>query len=214
MTITASQVADHLLKIKAIKLQPKNPFTWASGLKSPIYCDNRVLLSYPAIRKEIIQAFREKSSQFEPFDVVAGVATAGIAHGALLAEALDKPFIYVRSKAKAHGMQNLIEGYLPENSTVLVIEDLISTGKSSLAACKALLEDGAQIKAVLAIFSYGFDIAKEVFDAENIPTDTLSNYARLIEVAYSTNYINEEERNMLNAWNSNPKQWAEKYNQG
>ena len=214
MTITASQVADHLLKIKAIKLQPKNPFTWASGLKSPIYCDNRVLLSYPAIRKEIIQAFREKSSQFEPFDVVAGVATAGIAHGALLAEALDKPFIYVRSKAKAHGMQNLIEGYLPENSTVLVIEDLISTGKSSLAACKALLENGAQIKAVLAIFSYGFDIAKEVFDAENIPTDTLSNYARLIEVAYSTNYINEEERNMLNAWNSNPKQWAEKYNQG
>ena len=214
MTITASQVADHLLKIKAIKLQPKNPLTWASGLKSPIYCDNRVLLSYPAIRKDIIQAFREKSSQFEPFDVVAGVATAGIAHGALLAEALDKPFIYVRSKAKAHGMQNLIEGYLPENSTVLVIEDLISTGKSSLAACKALLEDGAQIKAVLAIFSYGFDIAKEVFDAENIPTDTLSNYARLIEVAYSTNYINEEERNMLNAWNSNPKQWAEKYNQG
>lgn len=214
MTITASQVADHLLKIKAIKLQPKNPFTWASGLKSPIYCDNRVLLSYPAIRKDIIQAFREKSSQFEPFDVVAGVATAGIAHGALLAEALDKPFIYVRSKAKAHGMQNLIEGYLPENSTVLVIEDLISTGKSSLAACKALLEDGAQIKAVLAIFSYGFDIAKEVFDAENIPTDTLSNYARLIEVAYSTNYINEEERNMLNAWNSNPNQWAEKYNQG
>jgi orotate phosphoribosyltransferase len=214
MTITASQVADHLLKIKAIKLQPKNPFTWASGLKSPIYCDNRVLLSYPAIRKDIIQAFREKSSQFEPFDVVAGVATAGIAYGALLAEALDKPFIYVRSKAKAHGMQNLIEGYLPENSTVLVIEDLISTGKSSLAACKALLEDGAQIKAVLAIFSYGFDIAKEVFDAENIPTDTLSNYARLIEVAYSTNYINEEERNMLNAWNSNPKQWAEKYNQG
>jgi len=214
MTITASQVADHLLKIKAIKLQPKIPFTWASGLKSPIYCDNRVLLSYPAIRKDIIQAFREKSSQFEPFDVVAGVATAGIAHGALLAEALDKPFIYVRSKAKAHGMQNLIEGYLPENSTVLVIEDLISTGKSSLAACKALLEDGAQIKAVLAIFSYGFDIAKEVFDAENIPTDTLSNYARLIEVAYSTNYINEEERNMLNAWNSNPKQWAEKYNQG
>jgi orotate phosphoribosyltransferase len=214
MTITASQVADHLLKIKAIKLQPKNPFTWASGLKSPIYCDNRVLLSYPAIRKDIIQAFREKSSQFEPFDVIAGVATAGIAHGALLAEALDKPFIYVRSKAKAHGMQNLIEGYLPENSTVLVIEDLISTGKSSLAACKALLEDGAQIKAVLAIFSYGFDIAKEVFDAENIPTDTLSNYARLIEVAYSTNYINEEERNMLNAWNSNPKQWAEKYNQG
>ena len=214
MTITASQVADHLLKIKAIKLQPKNPFTWASGLKSPIYCDNRVLLSYPAIRKDIIQAFREKSSQFEPFDVIAGVATAGIAHGALLAEALDKPFIYVRSKAKAHGMQNLIEGYLPENSTVLVIEDLISTGKSSLAACKALLEEGAQIKAVLAIFSYGFDIAKEVFDAENIPTDTLSNYARLIEVAYSTNYINEEERNMLNAWNSNPKQWAEKYNQG
>ena len=130
MTITASQVADHLLKIKAIKLQPKNPFTWASGLKSPIYCDNRVLLSYPAIRKDIIQAFREKSSQFEPFDVVAGVATAGIAYGALLAEALDKPFIYVRSKAKAHGMQNLIEGYLPENSTVLVIEDLISTGKS------------------------------------------------------------------------------------
>lgn len=214
MTITASQVADHLLKIKAIKLQPKNPFTWASGLKSPIYCDNRVLLSYPNIRKEIIQAFKEKAARFEPFDVVAGVATAGIAHGALLAEALGKPFIYVRSKAKGHGMQNLIEGYLPENSSVLVIEDLISTGKSSMAACKALLEAGASIKAVLAIFSYGFDISKEVFGAEGIETETLSNYASLIEAAFSTNYINEEERNMLNAWNSNPKLWAEKYNQG
>lgn len=214
MTITASQIADNLLKIKAIKLQPKKPFTWASGLKSPIYCDNRVLLSYPKIRKEVIQAFKEKSTQYEPFDVIAGVATAGIAHGALLAEALDKPFIYVRSKAKAHGMQNLIEGYLPENSSVLVIEDLISTGKSSMAACKALLEAGASIKAVLAIFSYGFDISKEVFDAESIETDTLSNYESLIEAAYSTDYINEEERNMLNAWNSDPKQWAEKYNQG
>jgi len=214
MTITASQIADNLLKIKAIKLQPKKPFTWASGLKSPIYCDNRVLLSYPKIRKEVIQAFKEKSTQYEPFDVIAGVATAGIAHGALLAEALDKPFIYVRSKAKAHGMQNLIEGYLPENSSVLVIEDLISTGKSSMAACKALLEAGARIKAVLAIFSYGFDISKEVFDAESIETDTLSNYESLIEAAYSTDYINEEERNMLNAWNSDPKQWAEKYNQG
>lgn len=210
MTTTASQIANKLLEIKAIKLQPKNPFTWASGLKSPIYCDNRVLLSYPAIRKEITQAFVEKSRLFEPFDVIAGVATAGIAHGALLAAALEKPFIYVRSKPKAHGMQNLIEGYLPEQSQVLVIEDLISTGKSSLAACDALIEAGAEIKGVLAIFSYGFHISKKIFTERAIPMDTLSNYRNLLDAAYAIDYITEDEKNMLDAWNKDPEQWAAK----
>ncbi len=208
MNTVAAQIANRLLDIKAIKLQPKNPFTWASGLKSPIYCDNRILLSYPEIRRMVIAAMVEKSKLFEAFDLVAGVATAGIAHGALLAEALDKPFIYVRSKPKGHGMQNMIEGYLPDNASVLVIEDLISTGKSSMAACNALIEAGASIKGVLAIFSYGFQSAKDIFTEQSIPMDTLSNFRNLIQEAYRIQYISEEEKKVLDNWSEDPKQWA------
>ncbi len=212
MITTASEIANKLLEIKAIKLQPKNPFTWASGLKSPIYCDNRILLSYPKIRKLVIDSLVEKSSIFNSFDVVAGVATAGIAHGALLAEKLDKPFIYVRSKAKGHGMQNMIEGYLPENSNVLVIEDLISTGKSSMAACEAILETGSKIIGVLAIFSYGFQSSKDIFTKKEIPMDTLSNYRNLIQEAFRINYITEEEKLILDNWSEDPVNWADKFN--
>ena len=212
MTTIASQIANRLLEIKAIKLQPNNPFTWASGLKSPIYCDNRVLLSYPEIRKIVIESLKQKAELFESFDLIAGVATAGIAHGALLAEAMNKPFIYVRSKAKAHGMQNMIEGYMPENSSVLVIEDLISTGKSSLAACDALIEAGAEIKGVLAIFTYGFQKAKDIFSERSIPMDTLSNYRNLLNEAHRINYITEEEKTILNSWSEDPEAWAERIN--
>ena len=208
MGTVAAQIANRLLEISAIKLQPKTPFTWASGLKSPIYCDNRVLLSYPEIRTMVIDAFVEKSKVFRDFDVVAGVATAGIAHGALLAEALKKPFIYVRSKPKGHGMQNLIEGRLDSGAKVLVIEDLISTGMSSLAACNALKDAGADLVGVLAIFTYGFQQSYEAFSEAGIPMDTLSNYRNLLGEALLTNYINQEEKDTLEAWNKDPKLWA------
>ena len=210
MSTIASQAALKLLEIKAIKLQPNNPFTWASGLKSPIYCDNRILLSYPEIRNFIKNALANKTKAFGDFDVVAGVATAGIAHGALLADEITKPFIYVRSKPKEHGRQNKIEGRLVEGSKVLVVEDLISTGKSSLEACDALIEAGAEVIGVLAIFTYGFDISKERFSERKIPMDTITNYRNLINEAFQTNYITETERSLLENWNKNPKKWAEK----
>lgn len=212
MSTLAAEIAGKLLEIKAIKLQPNNPFIWASGLKSPIYCDNRVLLSYPKIRTQVITALSEKSKAFEEFDVIAGVATAGIAHGALLADKLDKPFIYVRSKPKKHGMQNTIEGYLPPNARVLVIEDLISTGKSSMAACQALIDSGADVIGVLAIFSYGFQVSKDIFTAQSIPMGTLSNYRNLIQEAYRTNYISEEQKELLSKWSENPEAWANNLN--
>jgi len=209
MSTIAAQIANKLLEIKAIKLQPNNPFTWASGLKSPIYCDNRILLSYPEIRNMVKEALADKIKVFKPFDVVAGVATAGIAHGALLADLIDKPFIYVRSKPKGHGMQNLIEGRLPENSKVLVVEDLISTGKSSMAACEALMEAGADVIGCLAIFTYGFESAQKVFTDKSIPMDTLSNYRNLLDEALYINYISEEEKSILESWNKDPKAWGE-----
>jgi len=211
MSTIASQIASKLLEIKAIKLQPKNPFTWASGLKSPIYCDNRVLLSYPKIRSFVKDALVNKTLAFEKFDIIAGVATAGIAHGALLADAMDKPFIYVRSKAKAHGRQNLIEGELPTDKKVLVVEDLISTGKSSLAAVDALEEAGAKVIGVLAIFTYGFNKANESFKERRLSMDTLTNYRNLLQQALETNYISSEEKDALEHWNRNPIQWAEDY---
>jgi len=208
MTTVAAQIANKLLEIKAIKLQPKNPFTWASGLKSPIYCDNRILLSYPEIRKEVTAALVEKARLFEPYDVIAGVATAGIAHGALLASVLDKPFIYVRSKPKGHGMQNRIEGHLPQGASVLVIEDLISTGKSSMAACDSLIEAGSAVKGVLAIFSYGFQQSKDIFTSKSIPMDTLSNYRNLVQEAFRIQYITAEEKEILDNWSEDPGKWA------
>ena len=207
MTI-ASRTAQNLLKINAIKLSPDQPFTWSSGLKSPIYCDNRIVLSYPDIRSSIIKSFAEKASAFEPFDLVAGVATAGIAHGALLAEALKLPFAYVRSKAKGHGRQNQIEGKITGQERVLVIEDLISTGGSALKAIEALRAEGCTIVGTLAIFSYGFETAKQAFQEANCSFDTLSNYEVLIKEAISSGYISQEQESTLKEWSHNPKAWS------
>ncbi|NNE26184.1 MAG: orotate phosphoribosyltransferase [Saprospiraceae bacterium] len=213
MSTIAAKVANKLLEIKAIKLQPSDPFTWASGLKSPIYCDNRILLSYPKIRDFIKIALKDKCKAFADFDVVAGVATAGIAHGALLADAIEKPLVYVRAKAKAHGRQNKIEGHLEPGSKVLVVEDLISTGMSSLEACDALVEAGAEVIGVLAIFTYGFDISKESFSRKKIPLDTLSNYRNLVYAARDMDFIDDEQMATLEAWNKDPKSWSENYQQ-
>jgi orotate phosphoribosyltransferase len=208
MSNLAQQVARQLLAIKAVKLSPNAPFTWASGILSPIYCDNRIVLSYPEARQIVKQGFVEKSTVFGDFDVVAGVATAGIPHGALLADAIDKPFIYVRDKAKGHGRQNQIEGEVKAGQKVLVIEDLISTGGSSIKAIHALKEAGCEVVGILAIFTYGFDEAVATFAAENIPMDTLSNYSVLITEALNMNYIAEADAAALNAWRENPKEWG------
>lgn len=203
----AGEIADKLLQIKAIKLSPQSPFTWASGIKSPIYCDNRISLSHPSVRKIVKQGFVEKSNEFGPFDVVAGVATAGIPHGALLADALDKPFVYVRSKAKSHGRQNLIEGELQPGSKVLVIEDLISTGGSSITAVDAIREAGGEVVGVLAIFTYGLTKANETFSKANCKFATLSNYDTLLEKAIETGYLNQDDFEQLKNWRKDPEHW-------
>ncbi len=189
-----------MLQIKAIKLSPQKPFTWASGLKSPIYCDNRLVLSHPDIRNFIKAAFVEKAKAFGPIEVVAGVATAGIAHGALLADALELPFVYVRSKAKAHGRQNIIEGTIRGGERVLVIEDLISTGGSSLAAVNTLRQAGCTVAGVLAIFSYNFDTAKQAFEKATCPLETLSNYDVMIREALASKYISLHDVDLLTTW--------------
>ena len=206
----ASGTAERLLQINAIKLSPQNPFTWASGILSPIYCDNRIILSFPDIRRFIIQNMVVRSKEFDGFNAIAGVATAGIAHGALLANELDLPFAYVRSKAKAHGRQNLIEGELKKDAKVLVIEDLISTGGSSMKAVEALRENGHDVIGVLAIFSYGLQKAIDVFESGNCPFKTLSNYDALIEQAFETNYIKKDDLQTLKEWKKDPANWGEK----
>ena len=212
MTI-AQEVAEKLLQINAVKLSPQNPFIWASGIKSPIYCDNRITLYYPSVRDRIINAFVEKSTQFGAFDLVAGVATAGIPHGALIADRLKKPFIYIREKAKSHGRQNQIEG-MPHGDTeglkVLVIEDLISTGGSSLKAVEAVREAGMEVVGVLAIFTYGFEKAVSMFREANCRFDTLSNYDILIAQAIENQYIKPEEMETLKAWRLSPETWGVK----
>lgn len=197
---TASEVARHLLQIKAIRLSPQNPFTWASGIKSPIYCDNRMVLSYPDTRNFIKSKLAEKSKEFGNFDLIAGVATAGIAHGMLLADALNMPFIYVRDKAKGHGRQNKIEGDLKPDSKILVVEDLISTGGSSLKAVDALIEAGGTVTGVLAIFTYGFEKARTAFANANCPLQTLSDYDALIPEAVENQYISNSDLEMLIEW--------------
>ena len=196
----STAVAGILLQIKAIKLSPQAPFTWASGILSPIYCDNRLVLSDPSARDLIKRCLVEKSREFEPFSAVAGVATAGIAHGVLLADALSLPFAYVRSKAKEHGRQNLLEGELSPGSDVLVVEDLISTGGSSLAAVQALREAGFRVVGVLAIFSYQFEQAEMAFKAADCPLRTLSGYDVLLQEALAIGYIRPDDLEMLTAW--------------
>ena len=206
----AKKTAELLLQIKAIKLSPNTPFTWASGWKSPIYCDNRITLSYPAVRvflKEEIAKIVEQ--QHGKPDVIAGVATGAIAIGILVAQELGVPFIYVRPEPKKHGRKNQIEGYLESGQNVVVIEDLISTGKSSLNAVKALKEAGAVVKGMVAIFSYGFDIANENFKEKNVTLTTLSNYTNLLEQASDSNYISENEINTLQEWRSDPSLWKQ-----
>lgn len=207
MSNIAATIAQKLLEVKAIQLSPTKPFTWASGILSPIYCDNRISLSYPEIRNFIKDSLAQKASQFGDFDVVAGVATAGIPHGALVADVLQKPFIYVRSKPKGHGMQNLIEGEIPTGKKVLVVEDLISTGGSSVKAVNALKETGAEVVGTIAIFTYGFEKAKATFEKASCPFDTLSNYDVLLEEAVRMKYISSEMLNTLQAWKNAPSEW-------
>ncbi len=206
---TASKTAELLLQIKAIKLNAQEPFTWASGWKSPIYCDNRVILSYPAIRNYIRENIAKQIEQtYVKPDVIAGVATGAIGIGMLVAEYLGAPFIYVRPEPKKHGRKNQIEGKLDSGQNVVVIEDLISTGKSSLNAVKALKETGANVKGMMAIFSYGFETAKENFEKEHLEVHVLSDYEHLIDQAYRTNYLNKEESNALRTWRLNPENWS------
>lgn len=206
----AVKVAEFLLQIKAVKLQPKNPFTWASGWKSPIYCDNRVTLSYPNIRTFIRQNYSDVILEhFGKPDVIAGVATGGIAQGALVAEELGLPFIYVRSSPKEHGMGNQIEGHFEEGQKVIVIEDLISTGGSSLKAVDALRESKLDVKGLVAIFTYGFDVAATNFEEARCPFVTLTNYDVLIEKAVDDSYISKDDVESLKDWKINPSQWQQ-----
>jgi orotate phosphoribosyltransferase len=207
----AREIAARLLQIKAIKLSPKQPFTWASGLKSPIYCDNRVLLSYPDIRSFVVERLVEKAAEFGPIEVVAGVATAGIPHGALIADRMDLPFIYVRSKAKEHGRQNLIEGEVRPGQKVLVVEDLISTGGSSLQAVESLKAENLNIVGVIAIFSYQFPKAQHAFAEADCKFDALSNYQALLEVAQSQHYISGDELQALRNWSADPSAWSQSF---
>lgn len=212
MTI-AHKIADRLLEIQAVKLNPGQAFTWASGLRSPIYCDNRKILSYPEIRNELVEGFVNLSQQFVAHQAIAGVATAGIAWGALLADKLGIPFCYVRSKPKEHGLKNMIEGHLEPHSRVLVIEDLISTGGSSIEACEALKAEGHKIEAVLAIFEYEFQIAKTKFQEKSLKFESLSQFSTLLERALLHKLINSNEYENLKGWNQDPAEWSRRYQQ-
>ncbi|NOT37929.1 MAG: orotate phosphoribosyltransferase [Saprospiraceae bacterium] len=207
----ANHIADRLLQIKAIKLNATNPFTWASGLRSPIYCDNRLALSYPEDRKIIIKALSREARLFTNINGIAGVATAGIAWGAYVADSLDLPFCYVRSKPKEHGLKNMIEGRLDPNSTVLVIEDLISTGGSSMEAVQALLNEGYNVVGVLAIFQYGFSSATQKFKDKNILFSSLTDFDTLLARALFANEISQVDFERLKSWNIDPKLWSDQH---
>jgi orotate phosphoribosyltransferase len=203
------KIAEYLLQIKAIKLQPANPFTWASGWKSPIYCDNRMTLSFPEVRTYIRDSFAGRVREIYPgAEVIAGVATGAIAHGALVADLLKLPFIYVRSGAKEHGLGNQIEGHFEKGQKVVVIEDLISTGGSSLGAVKALREAGCEVLGMIAIFTYGFRKATDAFEAESCRLDTLSNYGVLVETAVPSGYITADDVETLKKWRTEPSAWG------
>ena len=203
------KVAEFLLQIKAIKLQPNNPFTWASGLKSPIYCDNRITLSYPSVRTYLRQKLTELiQEEYGPAGVIAGVATAGIPQGVLVAQELGLPFIYVRASAKEHGTGKLIEGEINPGQRVVLVEDLISTGKSSIQAIDTLRDAGYEVAGLAAIFSYGFNVATENFINAKCKIKTLSNYPALIQYAAEHNYITEADLRLLSEWSANPQEWG------
>lgn len=207
----ALKVAEFLLQVKAVKLQPNHPFTWASGLSSPIYCDNRITLSHPKIRTFIRQAYTEAIKElFGKPDLIAGVATGGIAQGALIAQELGLPFIYVRSSAKEHGMGNQIEGYFEAGQKVVVIEDLISTGGSSIKAIDALKNGGLDVKGIIAIFTYGFKEAETNFKKIKCPFATLTDYTILIEQALKHKYISNKDIESLRDWRESPQTWKDK----
>jgi orotate phosphoribosyltransferase len=207
---TAEKVAALLLEAKAIKLSPDKPFTWASGWKSPIYCDNRVALSYPAtrgyIKEQLTAAIRK---HFAGADLIAGVATAGIPQGALVADLLGLPFAYVRSKPKGHGMENLIEGKVTAGQKVVIVEDLISTGGSSLKAAEALVQAKCEVLGMVAIFTYGFAMAEDNFKKQNIDLVVLSDYSHLLENAVKDAIIKESELELLNNWRKTPSEWGQ-----
>lgn len=205
----AKSIAANLLQIKAIKLQPSNPFTWASGWKSPIYCDNRKTLSFPRVRQAIRDAFADRVRELYPdAEVIAGVATGAIAHGVMVAEELGLPFIYVRSGAKGHGLGNRIEGFYEKGQKVVVIEDLISTGGSSLTAVNALREAGCNVQGMLAIFTYGFKKAEDNFRDNDCSLSTLSDYNSLVELAVETGYVTADDMEALAQWRQDPSNWG------
>ena len=206
---TAKKTAESLLQIKAIKLQPKAPFTWASGWKSPIYCDNRLTLSFPAIRNFLrSEMARQIEEKYGKPDVIAGVATGAIALGVLVAEEMGLPFVYVRSKAKEHGRQNQIEGFLESGQNVVVVEDLISTGGSSLSAVDSLKEAGAKVLGMMGIFTYDFAVSQNNFKNANVELTTLSDYHYLLEQAAKTGYVSEGDLGLLQSWRENPAEWG------
>ena len=205
---TAKKTAELLLQINAIKLNPKNPFTWASGWKSPIYCDNRIILSYPHIRVYVREQISKQINElYGKPDLIAGVATGAIGIGMLVADIMNLPFIYVRPNSKKHGRKNQIEGYFSEGQSVVVIEDLISTGNSSLVAVEALREANLIVKGMISIFTYGFPISYENFNNNNVELYTLSSYDVLLEQTLEIKYINDDEFKVLNEWKQNPSEW-------
>ena len=209
MSESEKKVAESLLKIKAIKLQPSEPFTWASGWKSPIYCDNRKTLSFPEIRTLVRDEFvKTVKAKYPQAEVIAGVATGAIAQGALVAQELGLPFIYVRSSPKDHGLGNLIEGDLKAGQKVVVIEDLISTGGSSLKAAEAVRAAGGEVLGMGAIFTYGLPVSEHAFKEHKVELTTLSNYNAMIETAVATGYVKEEQVETLKEWRKSPDTWG------
>ncbi|MGG5358481.1 MULTISPECIES: orotate phosphoribosyltransferase [unclassified Enterococcus] len=202
-------IAKDLLEIKAVFLSPNDPFTWASGIKSPIYCDNRITMSYPNVRREIAKGLAEKiKGAYPEVEVIAGTATAGIPHAAWVAEILDLPMVYIRSKAKDHGKGNQIEGRITEGQKMVVIEDLISTGGSVLEAAEAAKREGADVLGVAAIFTYELPKGKQNFEQAQLPLLTLTNYSTLIETALEAEYIDEKELDLLKEWKKDPENWS------
>jgi orotate phosphoribosyltransferase len=205
---TAQRIASHLLDVKAVSLRPEQPFTWASGILSPIYCDNRITLSYPAIRKDIAQELANLIKIHYPtVEVIAGTATAGIPQACWVAEILDLPMVYIRTKAKDHGKENQIEGRITQNQKMVVIDDLISTGGSVLDACEAATREGADVLGVVAIFTYQLPKGYANFKEREIPLHTLSDYTTLIQVAREQGYIKPEEIEVLMEWKMDPQNW-------